>query len=156
MIGRVLSFHCAFWGMSTFFYQALLGSVGRGGKHVILQLGYPSNNGCWHHSVVVSFAATSTQLCCNGSGEGRCLFLERNCFSNSYAPGHFWGLQPTFSSATTLAGVQWMANCISGCLPYPSPDLPSLLLLICPPSDVLMRGSFRHVCMLSRDSLLNH
>lgn len=81
-------------------------------------------------TTVLSFPATSSQLC--SDEEGRCLFPEGSCFCLLHA-------SPQCEAAARLL---WCApKCVCNQRLCPSPKPASLLVPICPPSDVWMCGS---------------
>lgn len=129
----------------------------REGKFKILPLCPLSGNIFWQDCIVVSFPTTSTYLCHSEEGRMRWLFPRRNCFCPSYALGH------------SARAVLWLLLRYSFCwghgghgttLAATVPVLPLihplLLIPICPPSDVRMHVSLRHVSVLRGDSLLSY
>lgn len=127
------------------------GECGTGRASSWSRLCPPASKGCRHHYVFSSFLATSIHLCHDGEGGKGDAFSQREtAFCPSDVSGHSVRAAARllcYCACWSLSGQQ--TGPVGRPCPSRGPVSPSSVR---PPSDV--RGSFRHVCVLSRGSFV--
>lgn len=114
------------------------------------QLGRLASSGCGGCCTLSSFPPPQRGLLQWRRKKGEAISWGTTASSPSNNPGHRWRAATDFSITAMVAGATVGAVLH---LWYP-PVLPPLLVPIHPPSDVLMCGSLRHFCVLSRGSFV--